>query len=86
MNAVGGMKQLVNSTVSKSRQPNHIISCGGILSTKLASATVQDAQMNSKFYFISIFSEMDMNSIIKKLAVKGNVQKDIQNNYHSSYV
>lgn len=30
--------------------------------------------------------EMDMNSIIKKLAVKGNPQKDMHNNYHSSYV
>ena len=40
VNAVGAMKQLVNSSVSKSRQPNHIISSGGIISTKLASATV----------------------------------------------
>ncbi len=46
------MKQLVGSTSGKSRQPNHIISCGGILSTKLASATVQDqapsSSVNSK--------------------------------------
>lgn len=27
-----------------------------------------------------------MNSIIKKLAVKGGVGKDLQNNYHSNYV
>jgi hypothetical protein len=83
MNAVGAMKQLVNSTTSKSRQPNHIISCGGIISTKLASATVQDASLNSKQYLIT-FAEMDMNALMKKLAGKpGNPN---QNAYNTNYV
>jgi hypothetical protein len=65
LNVGVGSKQLVAS--GKSRQPNHIISCGGILSTKLASATVQDsASLNSKSLLASLL-EMDMNAIIKKL-------------------
>ena len=80
------MKQLVNSTMSKSRQPNHIISYGGTISTKLASATVQDASINSRLIHFNEFLEMDMNTIIKKLAVKGGPNKDPQANYQSNYV
>ncbi len=39
----GSNMKIMSTTASKSRQPNHIISCGGINSNKLGLATVQDA-------------------------------------------
>jgi len=42
----------VNKLSSKSRQPNHIISSGGIIGSKLASNTVDSM---SKFEFSKYF-------------------------------
>jgi hypothetical protein len=41
------MKNLVAHTASKSRQPNHIISSGGIINSKLAGVTASVAQDSS---------------------------------------
>jgi hypothetical protein len=50
------------------------------MSTKLASATVQDALTNSKSFILWIINgiEVDVNTIIKKLSVK---KGDYNTNY-----
>ena len=59
------MSNMKLATSSKQRQPNHIISCGGIISSKAT-----DAALSNPIFFNPSILEMDMNAIIKKLAVR----------------